>query len=368
MPAPTVSGSGSAGGNVDLTWNDSTPAGGPLGNPANEIGFRIERATVSPAGVASTYTVVGAALANKTSYRDTTSAANQTYRYRVVAFNAAGERPSNAITVNDGGFFTRYEDTNGNLSYTGSWTSQSSTALSGGSYRYTNNASGTVTAAFTGTGIDWITVMQKSSGIASVSVDGGAWIPVDLYSATYAPASKAWGVSGLPDRLHTVRIQWSGSKNASGTGTFVGADAFDVRGTLVNAKPSRVQQTDSKLKYTGVWSTGTGTFHSGGSYKYSGTATGTVMAAFVGTGLDWITVKQAGNGIARVSVDGGAWVDVDLYSAAFQPAIKVWGVSGLPWGNHTVVIEWTGRKASAATNTRIGVDAFDVGGLLMAVP
>jgi FtsP/CotA-like multicopper oxidase with cupredoxin domain len=81
---------------VDLTWIDGTPASDPAtwGNPANEIGFRIERATISPSGAVSAYALIGSALANATNYTDNTAAAGTTYNYRVTAYNAAGSATS----------------------------------------------------------------------------------------------------------------------------------------------------------------------------------------------------------------------------------------------------------------------------------
>lgn len=82
---------------VSLTWTDTTPASAlsTWGNPANEIGFRIERAT----GTNGTFTVIGTALANTTSYNDTNIDPGIPYRYRVIAFNAAGDSPSNTVTI-----------------------------------------------------------------------------------------------------------------------------------------------------------------------------------------------------------------------------------------------------------------------------
>lgn len=111
LPAtPSLAATGLPGVPIDLTWIDPTPVADPttLGNPANEIGFRIERADVSTLGVESTYTVVGTALANMTTFRDPTTAAGQAYRYRVVVFNAAGEVPSDAVTVAPPGFFATH--------------------------------------------------------------------------------------------------------------------------------------------------------------------------------------------------------------------------------------------------------------------
>ena len=86
------------GGGVALTWTDGTPvsSASTLGNPQNEIGFRIERAI----GAAGAFVSIGTALANATTFTDTTATpATMLYRYRVVAFNAAGDAPSNIVIV-----------------------------------------------------------------------------------------------------------------------------------------------------------------------------------------------------------------------------------------------------------------------------
>ena len=89
---------------VDLAWTDATPVGPDpanplnLGNPANEIGFRVERSVVT-GGVPGPYSAIGKALANATTYRDSTVSASLSYRYRVVAYNASGETTSNFVSV-----------------------------------------------------------------------------------------------------------------------------------------------------------------------------------------------------------------------------------------------------------------------------
>lgn len=90
--------------NVSLSWTDLTPfnyaTGQPtstLGNPANEIGFRIEAAPIV-AGVLGAYVKIGSALANVTSGIYPVPGPG-VFSYRVVAFNAAGDSPSNATNV-----------------------------------------------------------------------------------------------------------------------------------------------------------------------------------------------------------------------------------------------------------------------------
>ena len=85
---------------VDLIWTDPTPVNlaTTMGNPKNEIGYRIERATLVN-GLPGLYVPVGTALANATVFRDKTIVAGEAYSYRVVALNAAGETASAPLTI-----------------------------------------------------------------------------------------------------------------------------------------------------------------------------------------------------------------------------------------------------------------------------
>lgn len=87
-----------AGAGVNLSWIDPTPVGDPAtpGNPANEVGFRIERLT----GVNGTFTQIGTALSNATRFTDPAADATTGYfEYRVIAYNAAGETASNVVSA-----------------------------------------------------------------------------------------------------------------------------------------------------------------------------------------------------------------------------------------------------------------------------
>ncbi len=103
--APILTVAGASGSSV-LTWNDATlpsptfgQAGTNWGNPKNEIGFEVQRATIGQNGQANAYTLLGTALANTTTYTDSTGAANGTYSYKLIAYNAAGRIASNTVTV-----------------------------------------------------------------------------------------------------------------------------------------------------------------------------------------------------------------------------------------------------------------------------
>jgi FtsP/CotA-like multicopper oxidase with cupredoxin domain len=78
-----------------LNWTDGTPVNyytpNSWTNPGTaEIGYKIQRATLTK-GVPGSYKEIARALANQTSFTDTTQVAGTLYAYRVIAFNAAGD-------------------------------------------------------------------------------------------------------------------------------------------------------------------------------------------------------------------------------------------------------------------------------------
>ena len=99
--APVLSSTGGV-----LTWTDATPVDmedptswtltGPAVGTA-EIGYRVQRAEVLAGGGAGTYSDVSTALANDTSL--TVPSSDGTGYYRVIAYNEAGESPSNETLV-----------------------------------------------------------------------------------------------------------------------------------------------------------------------------------------------------------------------------------------------------------------------------
>ncbi len=271
------------------------------------------------------------------------------------------------------GAVTRVQQTDTRLAFTGTWGTGSNSGASGSSWGYTNTSGSLVTVKFTGTSLGWITVKSPNYGIAQVTVDGGAPVTVDLYSPDTKWQQKVWSATGLPDSAHTVTIAYTGTKNPSAAAAYIGADAFDVVGTLTQAgspppppasNATRIEQTDTRLAPAGSWGTGGSSGASGGSWGYTNTSGSLVTVKFSGTSLSWITVKSPSYGIAQVTVDGGTPTSVDLYSPDTKWQQKVWSATGLANSAHTVTIAYSGKKNPAATGAYIGVDAFDVVGTL----
>jgi hypothetical protein len=259
--------------------------------------------------------------------------------------------------------YTRVEQTSSLLAYTGSWSTTTTSSASGGSFGYANSAGSSVTVTFNGIYLQWITKKSSVYGQASVSVDGKAPQTVDLYSSSTVYLQKVWDTGLLASGTHTVKISWTGAKNASATATNIGLDAFDVIGTVVKAQPAptptRYQETDDRITYTGLWDSSTVTSASGGSFRYID-KDGAASVTFNGTYLSWVAKKSPSYGMAKVTVDGNDAGTVDLYSASTGYLQSVWNTDTLAAGQHTVTIEWTGDKSASATASNISLDAFDI--------
>ncbi len=282
-----------------------------------------------------------------------------------VTVTAAGGTSSTDGAGNDFLYLPRYDQADSHLAYSGTWTVSSTTSASGGSFRFCN-ATGSVTASFTGTYLAWIAKQSPVYGKAKVTLDAKDPVTVDLYSASPAYQRCVWSTGMLDSGPHTVKIEWTGTRNASAIGTNIGVDAFDIQGTLTQAVSlTRYQQTAAALAYAGTWSTSTVSSASGGSFKYSNASNASVTVPFNGASLSWLAKKSPVYGKAKVTVDGADESStVDLYDAATRHQQIVWNTGKLTAGLHWVKIEWTGNKNASATDTNIGIDAVDVMGSL----
>lgn len=263
---------------------------------------------------------------------------------------------------------TRFEQSAPEIGYSSGWKVSNNSFMSGGSYLWNDAAGGQATIRFEGRRLRLVTATNSTFGIASVSLNGGEPVDVDLYSPKITYQQVVFDSGLLESGVHTLTVAWTGRKNPSSTGTVIGIDALDAAGqlqTVVMEEPlTRHEQNDTRITYGGTWNTSNNSFMSGGSYAFSSTATGTANIKFVGTRFALLTTTNSTFGIASVSIDGGAPVDVDLYSSSIGYQQKVFEVGSLAETTHTVRISWTGRKNPASTGTAVGVDAILLAGSL----
>jgi SpoIID/LytB domain protein len=266
----------------------------------------------------------------------------------------------------------RYEQSDTNFSYGGPWAASSNYFASGGSHK-TLNAPGSVIVAFTGTYLAWVGKTAPYCGKARVTLDSGTPTMVDLYSPTDVYKRHLYTTGFLPSGPHTVTIEWTGAKNGAATNWQIGVDAFDVLGNVdlappAPAYPNRYQQTHPYITCLGRWTPVSSAAASGGSYSYVVPTAGRAIVNFHGTGLSWLAAVGRWQGVARVSVDGGATQLVDLYNATTINQHEVFNTGPLADDDHTLVIEPNGTRNVAALGTAINLDAFDIFGELTDAP
>jgi len=122
---------------------------------------------------------------------------------------------------------------------------------------------------------------------------------------------------------------------------------------------NRYEETSTQIAYTGPWLNFLTSGASGGSYKYAD-APASATITFTGTRIDWIATKGYTQGKAKLILDGGAPVTVDLYNPTTLRQVRVWSSGELPDGQHSVVISWSGERSVSTGGTRVNVDALEV--------
>ncbi|WP_328472824.1 glycoside hydrolase family 2 protein [Streptomyces sp. NBC_00448] len=255
------------------------------------------------------------------------------------------------------------DDASSQVVYTGAWTHAGTDSgyTSGdlfGTESFSNTAGDTATLAFTGTGVALYSALADNLGIVKVSVDGAAKATVDLYGSGKTPGQLVFRSDPLTRGSHTLTVECTGTKNAASSGTYALVDAFRVVDPVIDDASDRVV-------YAGEWT------HADASQSwtqddldrtesFSRKAGDTAHADFWGNGVRVVCPKGPTQGIAEISVDGGAATRVDLYAAAKNAAQKVFELANLPEGRHTVSVRVTGDKNTAASDTFVSLDAFEV--------
>jgi hypothetical protein len=133
-----------------------------------------------------------------------------------------------AFDVVDGaGATTRYE--NIDVQWVGNWKDWNfDPNYSGYRTRYVNETGASAMFTFVGTQVSWIAVKCSNRGIARVYIDGVLQGTVDLYNAATLYRQTVYTSPVLADGTHTIKVEVTGTKNASATNTYIDVDAFDV--------------------------------------------------------------------------------------------------------------------------------------------
>lgn len=177
---------------------------------------------------------------------------------------------------------------------------------------------------------------------------------------TSVPYSITWNTEARGDGTHTLTAL---ARDAAGRISY----SAPISVTVAN-KPAprmiRIEETDPAVIFGDNWNpdTGYGPW-SGGSAKYNVYNAGAGAYAtftFTGTGVSWIGYRGRYGGFVRVYIDGALTAELDTYRTEEEIAAPVYTITGLTAGTHSLMIELTGQRNSAALASETAVDAFDV--------
>jgi bacillolysin len=136
-------------------------------------------------------------------------AGGSAYSFQVTATDGVGNS-----AASDPSDWTVGRFQEGAATYSGSWTTASSSQSWGGAVRYATAHGASATFNFNGTDVAWITTRGTNRGKAKIYLDGALMTKVDLYST--ATASQLvrrimFAATGLVDGPHTLKIVVAGT-------------------------------------------------------------------------------------------------------------------------------------------------------------
>jgi hypothetical protein len=302
------------------------------------------------------FTATGLTDGSHTLTIEVTGLKNAASTYTFIVVDAFDVTTSSSATT-----ATRVEDTNPSIAYTAGWAQGDTNrpwSPTHTRFVYRNNltlhGSG-VTGAGTATGIDTLATYFRGYVFERNVLVGGnesIYPPNNFFPASIAD------VGFVDPSLGNYRLVSSSPyKNGGTDGTDIGADIDAMEAAMV----TRFEETHPSVSYTAGWTENTGSRPwSGGTAALSTTAGAQATFTFTGTSVGWIGFRGPQTGIARVFLDGAFLAEVDTFSITEEVQTILFRATGLADAGHTLMIEVTGRKNAASTDTFIVVDAFDV--------
>ena len=133
--------------------------------------------------------------------------------------------------------------------------------------------------------------------------------------------------------------------------------ALSAGAAFAQTAPTRIEQNDPAVTFSGNWYSNSSAMHSGGTAALTNTRGARATITFNGTGIAWLGVKDGWSGLANVYLDGNMVV-IDTYGStnAYQQTIHL--VRGLAAGTHTLSIEVLHERDNQTQGSWVWIDAF----------
>jgi hypothetical protein len=215
---------------------------------------------------------------------------------------------------------------------------------------------------FIGTDITWIGKIGPNFGIASYSVDGGAPMTFDAYTANLIAQNNNVVVSNLPNGAHSLKIEVTPFKNAASSDFYQVIDAFNITGSPLPLYRGTVAGYNSpQLSLSGPWTCGPNPSDLSGGHCYTNATNASISWTFTGSLIEVFGRPNAENGIFNVFIDGTRVGQVDSHFGT--PDIDQLNGYGLfqakvASGTHTITLVNTGMSDTGAIGTFIQIDMF----------
>jgi hypothetical protein len=212
---------------------------------------------------------------------------------------------------------TRYEQDDALIVYAGNWATVVDPNASGGSRALTASVGAQVHIAFTGTRFDWIATKSTSQGLATVSLDNGPPVTVDLSSTTTAYQQTVWSSGPIQEGVHVVTVMCLAQAGSAGTGVVVDIDAVSVVGALAELPPADLRDglvvIDGSSQAVGYGATP--------GNDWGSRVIATIENPSLGAWLKR-NVASGGQTVAMMAADAATQVDV-LYNSAYHHNICI---------------------------------------------
>lgn len=164
------------------------------------------------------------------------------------------------------------------------------------------------------------------------------------YNARRLFQQRVYRTGLLTNATHTLKITYTGTKNALSSGTAINLDALDVLGSLVGL--TRYEQSDSRLSYAGTWTPAYSSHATEGASRIANKTGLSVTLHFTGSYLRLLATTARSYGKAKITLDSKPPIYLDLYSSSTLYQQKVWSTGVLTYGAHILKLEWTGQRRS----------------------
>jgi hypothetical protein len=252
----------------------------------------------------------------------------------------------------------KYEENNANIQYVGTWAKEANVGYNSGAAMISNTNGSYATFKFNGTGFRWTGLKGVGIGIAKITIDGTSTFTTDNYSSSTIFKNIVFEKTGLTAGEHTVKIEITNTKNTAASNYYQAIDTIEILNTVLTA--GNYEENYPYIQYVGTWAKEANVGYNSGAAMISNTNGSYATFKFNGTGFRWTGLKGVGIGIAKITIDGTSTFTTDNYSSSTIFKNVVFEKTGLTAGEHTIKIEITNTKNTAASNYYQAIDTITI--------